>query len=65
MLKQLDIFYLIERVLFLEKAIGNLFDESQLRGLHIQTKLSLEEATKERRKFKIKNKVIKECLHLK
>jgi hypothetical protein len=44
MLKQLDIMYLIERVIFLEKAINNVFSETQLKGLHLQSKWTFEDA---------------------
>ena len=57
--KQLDILYLLERVLFLESAITTVLDTHQLKALHLREKLSLNQVKAIRKDFKIKRKVNK------
>ncbi len=42
MAKQLDVLYLLKRVIFLERAVNSLLDEHQLKGIHLEEKLTLE-----------------------
>jgi hypothetical protein len=57
--KQLDILYLLERILFLESAISTVLDTHQLKALHLREKLSLNQVKAIRKDFKIKRKVNK------
>jgi hypothetical protein len=52
MVKQLDILYLVRRVTFLERALGAMLSEKQLRTLHLVENRTLAEAKKDRRKFR-------------
>lgn len=53
--KQLDILYLFKRITFLERAIGALLTDNQVRSLHLFKKRTLAEAIKDRRQFKWNN----------
>ena len=58
MVRQLDVVYLIKRIMLLERAILTLLDEHQVKGLHLQRKLTLEEVKKNRKNFNMKRKLI-------
>ena len=51
-LKQMDILYLLKRVGFLERALEVMFDEHQIKGIHLMRKLTLEEVKHNRKQFK-------------
>lgn len=55
--KQLDVSYLLERILYLESVASTVLDNHHLKGLHLRDKLSLKQARKKRRAFKLKKKV--------
>jgi hypothetical protein len=42
MVKQLDVLYILKRVFFLERTINILFEEHQLKGIHLQQNMTLE-----------------------
>lgn len=63
-LKQIDVLYLLKRVTFLERATEILLDSHQLKGVHLLKHLSIDEAKKNRRNFKLHEKAIQECERL-
>lgn len=63
-LKQIDVLYLLKRVTFLERAIEILLDSHQLKGVHLLKHLSIEEAKRNRRNFKLHERAILECERL-
>ena len=48
----MDILYLLKRVGFLERALEVMFDEHQIKGIHLMRKLTLEEVKHNRKQFK-------------
>lgn len=58
LLKQLDVLYLLQRVCYLERAIEVVFEDHQLKGLHLLKKFTLHQAQRYRRNFKLHEKAI-------
>jgi hypothetical protein len=54
MLKQLDVLYLIKRINFLENSLTFFFTKKQLMALHLTNQLTMAEAAKIRRSYKLK-----------
>jgi hypothetical protein len=52
MVKQVDVLYLMRRVVLLERAITTLMTVEQLRALHLMENKTLAEAKRDRRKFR-------------
>ena len=52
MVKQLDVLYLFRRITFLERAISTIMTDKQQRALHLLENRTLDEAKKDRRKYK-------------
>jgi hypothetical protein len=59
MLKQLDVLYLIKRINFLEHSLTFLFTKKQLMALHLTNQLTMAEAAKIRRSYKLKKRLKK------
>jgi hypothetical protein len=57
--KQLNITFILKKITFLESSIRTIFTSHQLRGLHLQRKLSLKEAEQFRKHFSLKKKIRK------
>lgn len=53
MIKQLDVLYLYRRIAFLQKAIGTIFTDHQLKALHLYPRSSLSEAQDFRKRHKV------------
>jgi hypothetical protein len=63
--KQLDVSYMLERILYLESVASTVLDGHHLKGLHLRDKLSLKQARKKRRAFKLKKKSMKFAINFK
>lgn len=53
MVNQLDVSYLLQRIVFLEQAISSILPEHQLKALFLTAKPTLEEVSKRRKYFKM------------
>jgi hypothetical protein len=60
MLDQLDISFLIQRVVFLERAIANILPEHQFKALFVRSKPTLSEIKTHKRQYKLA-KLIRKC----
>ena len=53
MVNQLDVSYLLKRIVFLEQAITSMLPEHQLKALFLTAKPTIEEVSKRRKYFKM------------
>jgi len=53
MVRQLDVLFLFKRILLLEKSVSVIFSESQIKALHFQRKPTLDEAKRNRKRYKV------------
>ncbi len=53
----MDVLFLFKRVNFLEKSLSLLFTENQLKGLHLASHTTINEAVSFRKNYKLKPKL--------
>lgn len=56
-MKQLDVLFLFKRINFLEKSVSVLFTDNQLKGLHLASHTTINEAINTRKNYKLKPKL--------
>ena len=57
--KQLDVMLMMKKIAFLENCMNFLFEEHELRCLHLNRKLTLEEAAEIRKRFSMRGKLFR------
>lgn len=65
MVKQLDILLLLKRINFIEKSLSYIFTDHQLKGLHLASHYTLEEAIRLRKSYQLKPRLKEEMMSYK